>query len=250
MKIAILGDSISEGIGNKKINYLEPLNNLLRFTGEEISIKNFAKTGTTIDYALNIIEEVISFNPEVVIIMYGSVDAQIRPNIEKNRFYLRTITPSKYKNIGGMLEPRALYSKKLVKRIPQKLDNCYRKVWKKIMVLTQGTFQKVELDNFKQKYKCLLDKLSKYNCKVICLSTIYIDDEYFLESSKEYHKYNLCIEELSKEYKFKYIDIFSKFQNLVSTNGWLYAYNHDHFHPNILGLEIIAQEIFTGFNED
>ena len=110
MKIAILGDSISEGLGSKKINYVRPLFEYLeeKLPTEQIEIGNYSKTGKTIHYALDIIDDVNSFNPDVVIIMCGIVDAMIRPNpSHKPNFYW--LVPKRYRG-NGMLHPRPFYS--------------------------------------------------------------------------------------------------------------------------------------------
>ena len=83
IKIAVVGDSITQGIGSKKINYVEIMKTDL---GRNFSIKNYGLTGTTIKYAYEIIEEINEYNPDIVVLSYGNVDAQIRPNIKKNRF--------------------------------------------------------------------------------------------------------------------------------------------------------------------
>lgn len=243
MKIVILGDSISQGIGTKKINYVKYLEESIKLKGIECKIINLAMTGTTIVYAKNILDKIKIENPDLVIIMYGSVEAQIRPNIDKNRFHLKDITPSRYKNIGGMLDPRALYSSKLTKRMTQYLDNIYRKFWKLILVKTQGVYQKLNKEMFNSEYNELLKELTAIGTKIICVSTIYIDDYYFLNSSKEYVIYNKIINDLAIKFDVKYVDVYSRLEKEVVEQGWKKFYTADHFHPNVIGLELIAKLI-------
>ncbi len=243
MKVILLGDSISEGIGTKKINYQNRLYELLKNKESEVEINNLAKTGSTIYDAIKSIDSIDSFKSDLIVIMIGSVDAQIRPDINKNKYYLKNITPSKYKNIGGMLDPRAVYSDSLFKKIIQKFDNLYRYIWKKILVNTQGTYQKVNLEDFSKKYEELLLKIKKMNCKVVCVSTMFLDDKYFLDSNEEYRKFNKNISELSQKYKYIYVDIFSDFERYVKREGWENLYYKDHFHPNLNGLNKIAENI-------
>ena len=66
MKIVLLGDSITQGIGKLKINY----------------IHNLALTGTTVKYAMGLLEKIQEISPNIVIITYGTVDLQVRPNSE------------------------------------------------------------------------------------------------------------------------------------------------------------------------
>ncbi|HBP62843.1 MAG TPA: hypothetical protein DD730_00905 [Desulfosporosinus sp.] len=245
MRVALLGDSITEGIGSKKINYLTPLHKILQDHNYAAEIRNFASSGTTIKYANHIFNEIVEFNPDIVIVMYGSVDAQIRPNIDLNRFHLKLITPNRYKSVGGMLDPRAFYSKRKLKALPQIIDNIYRKIWKKMIVITSGTYQKLSCNIFEVQYREFLKKLQEKSNTVICLSTIYIDDSYFLGSSIEYRKFNKVVKQLSEEFNRSFVDLYSRFESRVKNEDWNSIYYLDHFHPNKEGLKMIADSIFN-----
>ena len=52
--VYLLGDSITQGLGSKKVNFTGELADLL---GEGYEIVNLAYTGTTIDYALRLLDE-------------------------------------------------------------------------------------------------------------------------------------------------------------------------------------------------
>ena len=52
--VYLLGDSITQGLGSKKVNFTGELAYLL---GEGYEIVNLAYTGTTIDYALGLLDE-------------------------------------------------------------------------------------------------------------------------------------------------------------------------------------------------
>ncbi len=55
MKIILLGDSITQGLGSKKINFTRELQKL---RGEETKITNLALTGKTILYAIDILDKI------------------------------------------------------------------------------------------------------------------------------------------------------------------------------------------------
>ena len=76
MKIILLGDSITQGLGSKKVNFTREL---ARLMGSGTEIINFALTGTTINYGLELLPQIESEQSDVVVILYGNVDAQIRP---------------------------------------------------------------------------------------------------------------------------------------------------------------------------
>lgn len=58
----------------------------------------------------------------IVIIMYGTVDLQVRHNMETNKFGILSLTPGRYKNIKGMLNPRPFMSKRRGKRFLDCID--------------------------------------------------------------------------------------------------------------------------------
>lgn len=235
--ISIWGDSISEGIGKKKMNYCQSLAENLN---NEVEIYNFAKTGSTIDFAYEKFKEVEEKNFDIGIIMYGSVDAQIRPNLERNRYGVCRIIPNRYK-IGGMLSPRAFYSQKWYRYIPDRMDNIVRFILNKLVLLTQGKIQWVSIEKFELYYRKLISEMRQAGIKkLILVSTLYIDDKFFLNSSHEYEKYNHVIKKIADETGAKYIDVFSKFKEIVSTKGWGVCYSYDHFHPNKEGYDLIA----------
>lgn len=244
MKCVILGDSISEGIGTKHINYIPKL---INYTGGRYEFVNLAKTGTTVKYAEQNIERIISENPDCVLIMYGSVDAQIRANLNGNRFGINKIIPKRYK-IGGMLEPRAFYSKKLHRWFPDRADNIIRCILKKIILITEGKTQWVSMDEFRESYRKVVGSVIAQGIKVIAVSTIYLDDKFFLNSNMEYIKFNKIIIDISKDFNVDYIDLYSLLKESVKKYGWDRYYSHDHFHPNQKGYEFFAKILSDNLN--
>lgn len=240
MKIVLLGDSITQGIGKLKINYTEKLYEQLKkdYEDEIIDIHNLALTGTTVKYAMGLLERIQEISPDIVVIMYGTVDLQVRPNMETNKFGILSLTPRRYKDIKGMLNPRPFMSKRKGKRFLDCIDNIYRWIWKKIVVMTQGTMQYSDLDTFKAEYLQLLDSLKEY--KVIVCSTIYLDNKIYTQKSlQNYEEANKFLEK-SNEF---YVDLFSKQKDIVRADGWKSIYYNDHFHPNDKGYDIIAREL-------
>lgn len=233
MKIAILGDSISEGIGSKKVNYAEVINSKL----DNCIIKNYAVTGTTISYVHEIKREIIDFNPDYIIVFYGNVDAMPRVNI-KSKINLYNLLPNRYKR-NGMLNPRALYTKKKPKRYFQIIDSIFRTNINKILIKIQGYYQWVNIEDFRLKYENFIQEFSE--TKLILISTVTIDERWFPFCDQEYKKYNKVINTLAKKYNCEFIDIY----NIFSNYSYKEVYLSDNFHPNKNGYNIIANEIIT-----
>ena len=214
----------------------------------ECIIKNFASSGTMINYINNLYDDILEFNPDLIIIMYGSVEAQIRPNVERDRFKLWSLTPKRY-HIGGMLNPRPFYSKKFGRYVLDCLDNCFRGLLNKILFLTQGKCQWMNISRFDEEYRKVLDFLKQEGYKnIMMVSTIYLDDSIYNGSLNEYKKYNSVIEKIADDTNNMYVDIFKVLESLVTkdTLQWKYYYYKDNFHPNINGLKVIADIIVDG----
>lgn len=237
-KIVILGDSISEGIGKKKINY----EMFLREQNNNYSYINLARTGTTIKYANEIYDKIKEVKPTYVIIFYGNVDAQIRANISGGTTKIINYIPRRYKHIG-MLDPRPFYSRKWYKFILNKIDNKFRKIYKKLVIRFEGTAQWLKINEFEKEYINLINKLKSDNIIPIIVSTIYLDDKYFLNSNIEYKKYNKILYEFAKKNNYTYIDIFNNLRIQVENYGFKKFYSYDHFHPNIEGYKFISNII-------
>lgn len=239
MKILLLGDSITQGLGSKKINFTKELSQLR----PNDYILNEALTGTTIAYPYE--EDAIIFNnePDVVVILYGNVDAQLKPRRDGLIF---KHLPKRYAaSAGNMLLPRPFYSKSFFKSIGQHLDNLFRTIFRNLIFIIDGTEQWVSLENFSRMYYSLCKKMTEKEIKVICCSTVAIDDKLFPGSSEEYTKYNQSIKNIADELNCKYLDLYTKFQSCIKSdrNGWNRYYNKDHFHPNGEGYLLMAKWI-------
>lgn len=235
-KVVLLGDSITQGLGSKKINFTEKLSELL---GNDFIVRNMALTGTTILYARDIMSEIIAERPDYVVIVYGNVDAQIRPN-QKGRIF--PYIPKRFQH-NGMLMPRPFYSRTWWKQAGQKVDNFLRHLFSQLIYMVDGSEQWVSLREFVSVYKAVIMELKKSGCQVIACSTVYIDEKKFPGSLNEYDNFNRALSDLSVKEKIRYLDIYSPLKSNVLKLGWGKIYCYDHFHPNMGGYLIIAERI-------
>ena len=234
MKIAILGDSISQGIGSKMDNYEKSLKYMI---GNSHEIRNFALTGTTIKYALEILPEVNAFNPDIVIMWYGNVDGMVRPKPNGRAYY--KIVPNRYKE-NGMLNPRPYYSKRQLKKILQKIDSFIRINLNKILLKLQGEYTWVNPVEFNELYNKFLDNIVTDKANIIILSTVAIDSTLFPGTEISYVKYNQIIKKMAYEHNLIFVDAF----NILKENGCWDLYYDDHFHLNKSGYDFIAKMLF------
>lgn len=235
-KVILLGDSITQGLGSKKINFTEELRMRL---GESWEVVNLAETGTMIDYGLKQAESSEFNDASVCVVVYGNVDAQIRPNTH-GRMFKRI--PARYQE-PGMLMPRPFYSKELGKRFGQLLDNGTRLLLSSMIKLVDGTEQWNPIGEFGSDYAALVDGLSVKGIRTVCCSCVYIDNRLFPKCKEQYIAFNTEIERIAHSRGAEYVDLFNLLARSVEEEGWDAVYNKDHFHPNAGGYQIIANEI-------
>lgn len=224
LRIAVLGDSISEGLGSKKYNYCQELKeNVEKGIGIDCIIKNFAHTGKTILYANEIRDSVANFQPDVIISFFGSVDGMVRPKKKKPYW---SLLPNRYKN-NGMLDPRPFYSHRFTRFIIERIDSFIRFRLKLILLKLCGTYSWVDINVFGKEYRSFLEYF-RNGPKMLLVSTVHVDDYYFPGSNVNLNLYNDCIKEIAEEYHCNFIDL----RPLQRKFEWEEIYNSDHFHPN------------------
>lgn len=235
-KVILLGDSITQGLGSKKINFTEELQNML---GEGYSVSNMALTGTTIHYAEEILPSILQQKPRYVVIVYGNVDAQIRPCRTGKVF---KHIPKRFQK-NGMLMPRPFYSHTLKKKIAQKVENTMRSFYSELICAVDGTEQWVDIQDFSETYRRVLDRLINEGIDVLACSTVAIDNKMFPGSLEQYERFDTEIQIIAEAKKIPYVDVFSPLKRAVCDGGWKSVYCYDHFHPNEGGYKIMAEVI-------
>lgn len=236
-KVILLGDSITQGLGSKKINFTQALQDRL---GASFIVENLALTGTTILYAKQILDDIISREPDYVVIVYGNVDAQIRPNRQGHIF---SHIPGRFRK-NGMLMPRPFYSHSFLRKWGQKIDNWLRYFFSVVIYKVDGSEQWVNIEQFHDTYIAVLKKLLANDCHVLTCSTVYIDDRLFPGSLNQYKIFNQEITRMAKTYQCNFVDLFNPLQKKVQEYGWEAYYNYDHFHPNRGGVRADFRHTF------
>lgn len=238
-KIAILGDSISEGLGTKKYNFIHSMDSHLvsKFQNENISIKikNFARTGTTISYTREIRKDLSNFAPDAILILYGNVEAIIRPNIYK-KTVASVILPKRYRKMF-MLDPRPFYSHKKWKSALQHLDTFYRWIMRTIISKVNGMYRLMEPNEFYEEYLAFVKYATEISHTVFCVSNVRIDDRCFPKTSKSLEEFRNVIKAVVKESKVEYIPL-NEWQEKYE---WRTIYGDDHYHPNLNGYNLMGE---------
>lgn len=238
MKVILLGDSITQGLGSKRINFLTELQKRLSPVD---AVVNLAMTGTVIDYVSTIFDDIEKENADYAVILYGNVDAMIKPSRTGKIF---KHLPKRFNSPNGaMLLPRPFYSHKWYKSLAQHIENYLRTVFRNLIFAVDGTEQWMPLEKYIRFYDDVCTKLIGIGTVPIICSTVYIDDNLFPGSEEEFKKYNVWMKKYADEHKIRYIDFHTIFKQLVEKEGWKKYYNYDHFHPNGEGYLVMASNI-------
>lgn len=241
IKIAVFGDSISEGIGSRRLNYCTPLETKLNKTGIQTAITNFASTGTTIRFIETKESELKGKKYDYILIAYGNVDAMLRPDTN-SKFNLYAHIPSRYKKTG-MLNPRPYFSRVWYKSAIQHVDSWIRWNLNKYLLKIQGAITWVGPDEFRDTYQRAINMLHDCSGHIIMLSTVHVSEKYFPGTNEMYIKYNNIIKEIAANNQYAYVDLYDRLHDRS-------FYYEDEFHPNETGYQCIADLIAGEILED
>ena len=238
MKIILLGDSITQGLGSKSVNFQAALQELLN-PGDRVL--NWAKTGTTLDYVESLLEELIRERPNAAVLVYGNVDGQLKP-YRYGKIFPRIPGRLGAKN-GSMIMPRPFYSRRPIRFLLQHAENLVRTVLRRLVYAVDGTEQWLPIEPYMETLDRICLAMRQAHIRPLICSTVFIDDTFFPGSDAEYCAYNERMRRYARENDIPFIDIYSALKAQVMRVGWKSCYNHDHFHPNGAGYLIMARQI-------
>mgnify|MGYP004455110833 CR=1 FL=1 len=166
---------------------------------KNVEFVNLAKSGSTINYIAEQADTITQIENDVTVVMYGSVDARIRPDTEKNRFYLWSLTPKHYRS-PGMMDPRPFYSKNKIKKAMPIVDNFIRSIICHLMFLTQGKCQWCPKEQFAEKYIVTLTKMRQNISNIVLITPVYIDERiYGKENVIQYAEYTNIVKNIAEK---------------------------------------------------
>jgi len=245
MRVALLGDSITQGLGSKRINFTDELSLLLP---ENSTVFNLAESGTVIDYVKDLFPLLIKEKIDVAVILYGNVDAMVRPSRTGKVFKQ---LPKRFRNLNGaMIMPRPFYSHKWYKRFFQYLENYLRTVFRKLVLIIDGTEQWMPFERYVSEYAYVCAGLREMGITPVICSTVFIDDDLFNGSDSEYRRYNKWMKDYAEKNNIPFVDLYNVLKKHVDLEGWQKYYNHDHFHPNGTGYLVMAESIAKSINNE
>jgi len=220
MRIALFGDSITEGLGVRNSRYGQRVADAL---GAELI--DYSTSGWTIAQSL----EEFRVRPADVdwaVIAHGFTEPIIRPRLDG------VPVPQRWRQLGWM-DPRPYYSSRLRRRILERIESAVRWRVKNFLIRTRGSYQFMSPEEYERSLIEFLAVLRARGAQVIVLGPTPIDDRYFPNATSEMQKY-------------AEIDRLAAGDSFLSVADSLQVWRDffaDHYHPNHSGHAKIAWQI-------
>ncbi|MFP7393951.1 hypothetical protein SFC57_10250 [Niallia circulans] len=235
MKVAIVGDSIANGLGVAGKSYKDILQTrIVDRLGINVELFDYTASAKPImETNRDNLEEIINVKPDFIIFGHGITEAMIRPNPK----YLKLL-PRRYRKPGWM-DPRPFYSKKWRKRVLEKLESGFRWRLKRFIILKSGGESIVSKSDFVNEVNLFTSSiLTQTQSNIIFVTQMGVDEKYYPYSQGKL-----------EEYENEIINICKGDNRLAHIRGseilspWS-DFFEDHFHPNIIGHQKLAASIY------
>jgi lysophospholipase L1-like esterase len=263
-----LGDSLTEGVGSKRISHVTELVKQLRLSGsanvhefrlrqidsdfnhqiefnvaglmnvdadqqaEDLWLWNLACEGQTIDSDFGWLPLIAALRPERVVIFRGSLESIIRPAMIADGDWPWWV-PQSWRGYAAM-DPRCYFSTTWPRKAKQSsVDALKQKARLKLLKAKPGR-PLVNVEEFASYQTELLKRLAALNTRVLVLGLLPIDEARFPGSSKQFKTVNARLKQIGDAQGAEFFDWAS------SLNGGDLFYR-DGFHPNAAGAEALAR---------
>lgn len=236
MKIIVIGDSIAKGLGVQGKSYGDQLAAALRNRlNQDVALINMAGSAMQISGSRMLLPEIVSHNPDLIVLAHGITEAIVRPLPESLRY-----VPARWRK-AGWLDPRPYFSRRITRRWLQKLESALRwRVKVLLLHLFGGATWKSRSEFEAQMADFVRTILSATTAKVILLTHCGIDERFFPWSSDSLEVYKEVILSLpSKLQAWERVGVCDITQTCSRWDDFF----DDHFHPNASGHEKIAAEL-------
>ena len=263
-----LGDSLTEGVGSKRISHVTELvkqmraaagTNVhefrLRQIGADLSrqidfnvaglmnvdadhnptdlwLWNLACEGQTIDSDFGWLPLIAALRPELVVIFRGGLESIIRPAMVADRNWPWWV-PQSWRGYAAM-DPRCYFSTTWWRKAKQSsVDALKQRARLKLLKLQPGK-PLIDIEKFSSYQTKLLKRLRGLETRVIVLGLLPVDEVRFPGSREHFRIVNARLKQIAETEGVEFIDWAS------SLNGGDLFYR-DGFHPNAAGADALAR---------
>jgi lysophospholipase L1-like esterase len=266
-----LGDSLTEGVGSKRINYVTELVNQLRDGAPNVNVHEFrlrrvemnsfnrdidfnvagvmttatqprasdlwlwnlACEGATIDSDFGWLPLIATVRPELVVIFRGSLESIVRPAMLFDGDWPWWV-PGSWRSYAAM-DPSCYFSTTWWRKAKQtSVDAMKQKMRFKLLKLRPGK-PLVDLDRLAQYQTDLLQRLRAMHTRVLVLGLLPVKQTLFPSSPEYFKVVNARLEKVAAAEGAEFFD----WGSCLSGNGDLFY--RDSFHPNLKGARELAR---------
>ena len=265
-----LGDSLTEGVGSKRISHVAELVKQLRSSGtsnvhefrlrhidtpavngdiefnvagfmnvdaqqnsSDVWLWNLACEGQTIESDFGWLPLITALSPELVVIFRGSLESIIRPAMLRDGQWPRWV-PQAWRSYAAM-DPRCYFSTTWWRKAKQtSVDALKQKTRLRLLKQRPGK-PLMDLDHLANHQTELLNQLRGLGARVLVLGLLPVDQVRFPDSPEHFKSVNTRLQEIAHAEGAEFLD----WASLLPTNGDLFY--RDSFHPNAAGAAALAQ---------
>jgi lysophospholipase L1-like esterase len=263
-----LGDSLTEGVGSKRVSHVTELVKQLRLSGsanvhefrlrqidadfnrqiefnvagqmnvdtdqrvEDLWLWNLACEGQTIDSDFAWLPLIAALRPELVVIFRGSLESIIRPAMIADGDWPWWV-PQSWRGYAAM-DPRCYFSTTWPRKAKQSsVDALKQRARLKLLKAKPGR-PLIDVENFASYQTELLKRLAALGTRVLVLGLLPVDEARFPGSSTQFITVNERLKQIAAAEGAEFFDW------ALSLNGGGHFYR-DGFHPNAAGAEALAR---------
>jgi len=263
-----LGDSLTEGVGSKRISHVTEFVKQMRSAAganvhefrlrqigadfnrqidfnvaglmnvdrdqnqSDLWLWNLACEGQTIDSDLGWLPLIAALRPELVVIFRGSLESIIRPAMVLDGDWPWWV-PQSWRGYAAM-DPRCYFSTTWWRKAKQSsVDALKQRARLKLLKLRPGR-PLIDLEKFASYQTQLLKRLQELGARVIVLGLLPVDETRFPGSLEHFKSVNARLKQIADAEGVEFVDWAS------SLNGGDLFYR-DGFHPNAAGADALAR---------
>jgi len=263
-----LGDSLTEGVGSKRISHVAELASQLRAAGDlnvhefrlrhiddglerqinfnvagfmnvdaqqnssDVWLWNLACEGRTIETDFEWLPLINALRPELVVIFRGSLESIIRPAMVHDGAWPAWV-PSSWRGYAAM-DPRCYFSSTWWRKAKQSsLDALKQSVRLKLLKVRPGK-PLMDLETLASHQTELLNRLRELNARVVVLGLLPLDPARFPDSPEYFKRVNARLREVAETQDVEFLD----WGPMLPAKDHFYR---DSFHPNATGAAALAK---------
>lgn len=266
-----LGDSLTEGVGSKRISYVSELVTQIRSAQCKINVHelrlrgvdphglvdfnvagkidvderrhstdlwcwNLACEGQMVESDLGWLPLIRTLRPELVVVFRGSLESIVRPAALHDGSWPWWV-PSSWKSYAAM-DPRCYFSDTWWRKAKQQsIDAAKQRT--RLKLFTRGPGRPlVDVELFAEQLTTLLRELRELKTRVVILGLLPVDESRFPGSLASFESVNAKLKQIAETEAVEFFDWGTELKTRTTDQELFYR---DGFHPNLTGATALAE---------